>query len=70
MISGDSLFAISLSSTLKQRFAEILSHVKVLIACRMSPKQKAEIVLLLKELRPNAGILAVGDGANDVSMIT
>lgn len=43
---------------------------KVVIACRVSPKQKAEIVNLVKEYKKDAITLAIGDGANDVNMIT
>jgi len=42
----------------------------VVIACRVSPKQKAEIVKMVKEKYPKATTLAIGDGANDVNMIT
>jgi phospholipid-transporting ATPase len=41
----------------------------VLIACRLSPKQKAEMVQLIKQYKPDQITLAIGDGANDVSMI-
>lgn len=43
---------------------------QVVIACRLSPKQKAEVIKLIKEFEPNKVTLAIGDGANDVSMIT
>lgn len=35
--------------------------------CRVTPKQKAEIVCLVKKLGKHT--LAIGDGANDVNMI-
>ena len=43
----------------------------VVLACRVAPKQKAEIVLMMKpaDKSPRTA-LAIGDGANDVSMIT
>ena len=44
--------------------------MKVVIACRVSPKQKAEIVELVKNKYPEKRTLAIGDGANDVNMIT
>jgi phospholipid-transporting ATPase len=42
------------------------------MACRVSPKQKAEIVNLVREGKKSENIttLAIGDGANDVNMIT
>jgi len=43
--------------------------MEVVIACRVSPKQKADLVEMIKERFPNKMTLAVGDGANDVAMI-
>ena len=39
------------------------------MACRVSPKQKADIVQLVRERFPEKVTLAIGDGANDVNMI-
>ncbi|CAH0518427.1 unnamed protein product [Peronospora belbahrii] len=39
------------------------------ICCRVSPKQKADIVELVREFEPESVTLAIGDGANDVAMI-
>jgi P-type E1-E2 ATPase len=36
----------------------------------MSPKQKGDLIQLMKEHDTSKIILAIGDGANDVSMIT
>lgn len=44
--------------------------MQVVIACRVSPKQKAEVVNMVKVRFPNKTTLAIGDGANDVNMIT
>lgn len=44
--------------------------MSVVIACRVSPKQKAEIVTMIRQWHPNKTTLAIGDGANDVNMIT
>lgn len=43
----------------------------VVLACRVSPKQKAEIVMLVRNDPDDKNIisLAIGDGANDVNMI-
>lgn len=40
-----------------------------MICCRVTPKQKAEMVNLIKSRQPNSTVLAIGDGANDVNMI-
>lgn len=39
------------------------------MACRVSPKQKASIVELVKNEHPEKTMLSIGDGANDVPMI-
>lgn len=39
-----------------------------MIACRMTPKQKSDLVALMRE-HTDKVILAIGDGANDLSMI-
>lgn len=42
---------------------------KVVIACRVSPQQKAQLVLLVNDNCPESRTLSIGDGANDVPMI-
>lgn len=39
------------------------------LCCRMSPAQKAEVVKLVKKSDKKPMTAAIGDGANDVSMI-
>jgi len=46
----------------------LASKCKAVICCRVSPIQKAQVVQAVKE-RVQSITLAVGDGANDVSMI-
>jgi P-type E1-E2 ATPase len=41
----------------------------VVMACRVSPKQKADIVRMVKNVYPSKTMLSIGDGANDVPMI-
>ena len=43
---------------------------KTVLICRASPKQKQEIVSLVRKYKPKVITLAIGDGANDVNMIT
>jgi phospholipid-transporting ATPase len=43
--------------------------MNVVIACRVSPKQKGSIVKMVKEYQKGKTTLAIGDGANDVGMI-
>jgi P-type E1-E2 ATPase len=48
---------------------ELTDDADVVLACRVSPKQKADIVNLVKKRYPKKVTLAIGDGANDVNMI-
>ena len=43
--------------------------MNVVIACRVSPKQKADLVEMVKKKHPGKTTLSIGDGANDVAMI-
>lgn len=49
-------------------FLDLATNCKAVLCCRVSPLQKAKCVELIKKTR-NAMTLAIGDGANDVSMI-
>lgn len=49
-------------------FFHIAIRSKSVVCCRMSPKQKADVVNIFKS-RGSWITLAIGDGANDVSMI-
>jgi len=48
---------------------DISRQCQSVLMCRVTPKQKSELVLLIKRNIPNVITLAVGDGANDVPMI-
>ncbi|GFS24461.1 phospholipid-transporting ATPase, partial [Elysia marginata] len=48
---------------------ELCSHCVAVLCCRMSPIQKAEVVHLVKSSPDKPVTAAIGDGANDVSMI-
>lgn len=49
-------------------FLRTASMCKSVICCRVTPLQKAQVVELVKKYK-KAVTLAIGDGANDVSMI-
>ncbi len=53
---------------LSDKFYHISIRSKSVICCRLSPKQKADLVSLYKQ-RGKWITLAIGDGANDVSML-
>ncbi|XP_053948295.1 probable phospholipid-transporting ATPase IM isoform X3 [Anastrepha ludens] len=67
VINGHSL-VYCLSPELESRFLDVASQCKAVICCRVTPLQKALVVELIKRAK-NAVTLAIGDGANDVSMI-
>ena len=53
-----------------QEFINLCEGANVVLACRVSPKQKADIVVMMRARNPEKATLAIGDGANDVNMIT
>uniref|UniRef100_A0A8C5M1H3 Phospholipid-transporting ATPase n=1 Tax=Leptobrachium leishanense TaxID=445787 RepID=A0A8C5M1H3_9ANUR len=57
------------STNYREVFLEICRNCSAVLCCRMAPLQKAQIVKLIKTSRERPITLAVGDGANDVSMI-
>jgi phospholipid-transporting ATPase len=68
VIDGETLM-YALRGSCRPLLAEFSQYCKAVIACRVSPAQKAEMVALIKEYVPGVRTLAIGDGANDVSMI-
>lgn len=69
VIQSDIITKITTTEGLQERFNAIMDKLDVVLACRVSPKQKADIVNLVKQKHPMKTMLAIGDGANDVSMI-
>ncbi|XP_023688666.1 phospholipid-transporting ATPase IF isoform X2 [Paramormyrops kingsleyae] len=62
----------SLSLALRQHerlFMDVCRSCSAVLCCRMAPLQKAKVVRLIKTCPEKPITLAVGDGANDVSMI-
>ncbi|XP_051979509.1 probable phospholipid-transporting ATPase IM [Xyrauchen texanus] len=67
VINGQSL-AFGLESSMELEFVRTACMCKAVICCRVTPLQKAQVVELVKKYK-KAVTLAIGDGANDVSMI-
>jgi len=67
VIDGKSL-TYALERDLEKSFLDLAVKCKAVICCRVSPLQKALVVKLVKR-HLKAILLAIGDGANDVSMI-
>lgn len=68
MIQGESLALILSDQGRIQSLLKIVGKCQSVICCRVTPKQKADVVRLVKD-RLKKVTLAVGDGANDVNMI-
>ncbi|KAI0031845.1 calcium transporting ATPase [Vararia minispora EC-137] len=67
VIDGKSL-GYALEKELSKQFLELAIMCKAVVCCRVSPLQKALVVKLVKKNQKSI-LLAIGDGANDVSMI-
>ncbi|XP_050400643.1 phospholipid-transporting ATPase ID isoform X2 [Patella vulgata] len=67
VINGHSL-VYALKPELEGLFLELGCSCKAIICCRVTPLQKALVVDLVKRSKKSI-TLAIGDGANDVSMI-
>jgi magnesium-transporting ATPase (P-type) len=70
VIEGAALKHLLGDSELEELLFNIASQCKAVIACRVSPRQKALLVKLVRHhVVPEPVTLAIGDGANDVGMI-
>ncbi|XP_026153607.1 phospholipid-transporting ATPase ID-like isoform X1 [Mastacembelus armatus] len=67
VINGHSL-AFALENNLEWELLRTACMCQTVICCRVTPLQKAQVVQLVKKYK-KAVTLAIGDGANDVSMI-
>ncbi|XP_055841130.1 phospholipid-transporting ATPase IF [Episyrphus balteatus] len=67
LIDGKSL-TVALKE-LPEKFRDVTIRCQAVLCCRLSPLQKSEVVSLIKTSSQNYNTAAIGDGANDVSMI-
>ncbi|CAB1334602.1 unnamed protein product [Coregonus sp. 'balchen'] len=67
-ISGEFALAHALEADMEGEFVSTACACRAVICCRVTPLQKALVVELIKKHK-KAVTLAIGDGANDVSMI-
>lgn len=67
LITGQALI-FALNDKLKMKFLELGTMCKAVVCCRVTPLQKAQVVELVMQNEKKI-TLAIGDGANDVSMI-
>jgi hypothetical protein len=70
VVEGAALKYMLGDSQLEELIFSIASQCDAVIACRVSPRQKALLVKLVRHhVVPEPVTLAIGDGANDVGMI-
>lgn len=67
VITGKTL-EFALQESLRKQFLELTAWCQAVICCRATPLQKSEVVKLVRN-HLHVMTLAIGDGANDVSMI-
>ncbi|KAB0368247.1 hypothetical protein FD755_020013 [Muntiacus reevesi] len=67
VITGKTL-EFALQESLQKQFLELTARCQAVVCCRATPLQKSEVVKLVRS-RLRVMTLAIGDGANDVSMI-
>ncbi|XP_043867375.1 phospholipid-transporting ATPase IH isoform X2 [Drosophila mojavensis] len=64
----DGITVSALLTHLPEQFTDVALKCKAVLCCRLSPLQKSEIVMHIKRSSQHI-TAAIGDGANDVSMI-
>lgn len=69
IVAGSTLLLIENRQSLLEIFLNASDLADVVLACRVSPKQKADIVNMIRKRFKNKVTLSIGDGANDVNMI-
>ncbi|KAI8954416.1 hypothetical protein F4801DRAFT_533123 [Xylaria longipes] len=70
VIDGQTLASVEKSPVLSDLFYTLIPTVDSVICCRASPAQKSTIVKAIRQRLPKALTLAIGDGANDLAMIS
>jgi magnesium-transporting ATPase (P-type) len=68
VIDGNALIYALEKDDIRLILLELTKNCIAVMCCRVSPKQKAKVVCLVRDSE-SAVTLAIGDGANDVSMI-
>lgn len=69
-MSSESEQEKQMSKKLLHDLLRVARCCKAVVACRVSPKQKAAVVRMVQQgVSPRPLTLAIGDGANDVAMI-
>lgn len=69
VVDGTSMLAIWENYAAQGALYDLGIASKACVCCRLSPMQKRELIELVRRYSPDRISLAIGDGANDVSMI-
>lgn len=69
VVDNKAVVVILKSRRLKEKFCHVCSRCKTVIACRLAPVQKSQLVRMIKGASKNNVTAAIGDGGNDISMI-
>lgn len=69
VVDGAALRMIFDDRHCRELFLQVAQYCSAVVCCRVSPKQKADVVGLVKTLLVGSRTLSIGDGANDVAMI-
>ena len=69
IVDGKAVVAILKSTSLKEQFSFVSSRCRTVVACRLAPVQKSQLVRMIKEASNDNVTAAIGDGGNDISMI-
>ena len=69
VIDGQTLAKVEDNQVLAVSFYSLITKIDSVICCRASPAQKASIVQAIRAEQPGL-TMAIGDGANDIAMIT
>lgn len=68
-ITGEALTHALSTAENRRYFFGLANLCSTVIACRVSPKQKSEVVTQCKRYQSGTVSLGIGDGANDVGML-
>lgn len=68
VIDGDALKLALSDEDTRRKFLLLCKQCRAVLCCRVSPSQKAAVVLMVKDTL-KVMTLAIGDGSNDVAMI-
>ena len=69
-VDGSKLSQLLVEERMESDIRTILSYASSVVIFRASPKQKAQVVQFIRDGNWGKTTLSIGDGANDVNMIT